>query len=534
VPDPEVIYTGGDTGRLVLKPAPDASGSARITVTLAGGVSGQSAFSRSFEVTVAAVNDAPRFDPGGDVVAGRETAKETPVHRVAWAEGIQSGPSDEAGQQLVFETVVETGADLFEEQPSVARDGTLSYRPRSNAAGRATVKVRLKDDGGVAEGGVDSSSWQRFAVILTDVSAHAGSYYGLLGAPAGAAPSYERSGRVILWLTKTGSFTARLEVGTEMFSVTGVMDNLGRARFGSTRAEAWTLTRAGAPTLTVDLSLDVVDGSAGLAVRVHSGQTVLSEGVAERRVLPAPTIPGRYTAVFQPVVQENEPGRPAVLGWVGLRASKDGSVTLTGRLADGTSVTGSGSISEGGRCSLFARSTNWAAKAGLVCGWVRFAEQPQGTDLQGTELSWFPVSISQGKQSVAGPGIRMSLEGSPYSEPTLDGTRPLLAGLSPSGGSVRLTLSGGDRQQPQALEFPLPWPYSFRTSQRVLSLDLATGQLSGTILPVGKQPRLDFSGVVLQGQNRATGFWVDPAGVGRMEIEVLGAPAPVRSNRTAP
>jgi hypothetical protein len=263
VPDPEVTYTGGDTGRLVLKPAVDASGSATITVTLAGGVSGQPAFSRSFEVTVAAVNDAPRFEPGGDVVAGRETAKETPVRRVAWAGRIQSGPSDESGQQLVFETVVETGAELFLEPPSLALDGTLSYRPRTNAAGRATVKVRLRDDGGVAEGGADSSTWQRFAVILTDVGASAGGYYGLLEAPAETAPSYERSGRVILWLTKTGSFTARLDVGTETFTADGVMDHRGRARFGPSRAAAWTVARSAAPALTVDLNLD---GSSGFGV----------------------------------------------------------------------------------------------------------------------------------------------------------------------------------------------------------------------------------------------------------------------------
>jgi hypothetical protein len=538
VPDPEVVYTGGDTGRLVLKPAVDASGSATITVTLAGGVSGQPAFSRSFEVTVAAVNDAPRFEPGGDVVAGRETAKETPVRRVAWAGRIQSGPSDESGQQLVFETVVETGAELFLEPPSLALDGTLSYRPRTNAAGRATVKVRLRDDGGVAEGGADSSTWQRFAVILTDVGASAGGYYGLLEAPAETAPSYERSGRVILWLTKTGSFTARLDVGTETFTADGVMDHRGRARFGPSRAAAWTVARSAAPALTVDLNLDLVNGTAGMSVRVQSGETVFSEGVAERRVPPGPRIPGRYTAVFQSADQKNEEGRPGALGWLGVRAQADGSVILTGRLADGTSVSGSGSIGEGGRCSIFARSTNWVAKGGLVCGWVHFADRPaeQGTDLRGTELSWFPIALAQGKGVASGPAVRMSLEGSPYSAPTPEGGRALLDGLSPSGGAVRLTLSGGDLTRTRVLEFPLQWPYSFRTGQMVLNVDLPTGQLSGTILPSGKQPRLDFSGVVLQGENRATGFWVDPAGVGRMDLEVTGAPepAPASSNKAAP
>jgi hypothetical protein len=521
-----------------LKPAVDASGSATITVTLAGGVSGQPAFSRSFEVTVAAVNDAPRFEPGGDVVAGRETAKETPVRRVAWAGRIQSGPSDESGQQLVFETVVETGAELFLEPPSLALDGTLSYRPRTNAAGRATVKVRLRDDGGVAEGGADSSTWQRFAVILTDVGASAGGYYGLLEAPAETAPSYERSGRVILWLTKTGSFTARLDVGTETFTADGVMDHRGRARFGPSRAAAWTVARSAAPALTVDLNLDLVNGTAGMSVRVQSGETVFSEGVAERRVPPGPRIPGRYTAVFQSADQKNEEGRPGALGWLGVRAQADGSVILTGRLADGTSVSGSGSIGEGGRCSIFARSTNWVAKGGLVCGWVHFADRPaeQGTDLRGTELSWFPIALAQGKGVASGPAVRMSLEGSPYSAPTPEGGRALLDGLSPSGGAVRLTLSGGDLTRTRVLEFPLQWPYSFRTGQMVLNVDLPTGQLSGTILPSGKQPRLDFSGVVLQGENRATGFWVDPAGVGRMDLEVTGAPepAPASSNKAAP
>ena len=48
--------------------------------------------------------------------------------------------------------------------------GTLTYTPAANANGVATVTVRLKDDGGTANGGVDTSGPQTFTITVTAVN----------------------------------------------------------------------------------------------------------------------------------------------------------------------------------------------------------------------------------------------------------------------------------------------------------------------------------------------------------------------------
>ena len=47
---------------------------------------------------------------------------------------------------------------------------TLTYTPAANANGLATVTVRLKDDGGTANGGVDTSGPQTFTITVTPVN----------------------------------------------------------------------------------------------------------------------------------------------------------------------------------------------------------------------------------------------------------------------------------------------------------------------------------------------------------------------------
>ena len=53
---------------------------------------------------------------------------------------------------------------LFSEQPAIAADGTLTYTPAADANGVATVTVSLSDDGGVDNGGVDTSAEQTFTI----------------------------------------------------------------------------------------------------------------------------------------------------------------------------------------------------------------------------------------------------------------------------------------------------------------------------------------------------------------------------------
>jgi large repetitive protein len=87
----------------------------------------------------------------------------------AWATAISPGPPTESGQSVAF-AVSTDNPSLFSTQPAVAADGTLTYAPAADASGFATVTVSAVDDGGTANGGVDTSAPAMFTVTVNPVN----------------------------------------------------------------------------------------------------------------------------------------------------------------------------------------------------------------------------------------------------------------------------------------------------------------------------------------------------------------------------
>ncbi|TEB13890.1 Cellulosome-anchoring protein precursor [Pelotomaculum sp. FP] len=118
-------------------------------------------------VHVDPVNDAPSFTKGPDQAVSANAGPQTVAN---WAADIIAGPADEAGQTMTFSVYSNDNAGLFAVQPAVAADGTLTYTPASGATGSATVAFCLTDDGGTANGGVDTSASQSvvFQVYAAD------------------------------------------------------------------------------------------------------------------------------------------------------------------------------------------------------------------------------------------------------------------------------------------------------------------------------------------------------------------------------
>ncbi len=115
-------------------------------------------------ITVTAVNDVPSFTAGPDQTVGR---KNGPATVAGWATGISAGPADEAGQALTF-LVTTTNDALFDVPPAIdPATGALTFTPTKNGFGTATVTVRLMDNGGTANGGVDTSAARTFTITVT-------------------------------------------------------------------------------------------------------------------------------------------------------------------------------------------------------------------------------------------------------------------------------------------------------------------------------------------------------------------------------
>ena len=124
------------------------------------------ALAQTFTISVTAVNDVPSFTKGADQTVLEDAGAQTVA---GWATGISAGPANESAQVADF-IVTNNNNALFSVQPAVAANGTLTYTPAPNANGSATVTVQVHDNGGTANGGVDTSAAQTFTITVTAVN----------------------------------------------------------------------------------------------------------------------------------------------------------------------------------------------------------------------------------------------------------------------------------------------------------------------------------------------------------------------------
>ena len=154
-------------------PAANASGAATITLTLQdnggtanGGV--DTSAPQSFTITVTGVNDAPSFTAGAEPEQSPRMRGRVTVN--PWATAISAGPPNEAGQTVTFVVTGNTNPALFSAAPAVSSAGVLTYTSALNAFGTATITLVAQDNGGTANGGVDTSAPQMFTITVTPVN----------------------------------------------------------------------------------------------------------------------------------------------------------------------------------------------------------------------------------------------------------------------------------------------------------------------------------------------------------------------------
>ncbi len=160
------------SGQLTFTPAANANGSATITVrvqdnggTANGGT--DTSTPSTLTINVTPVNDAPSFTKGFDVTVSQNA----PAQSVAgWATAISAGPADEAGQSLSFQVTGNTNPAMFSAAPAITASGTLTFTPAIDQPGTAAITVVLKDSGGTANGGADTSAPQTFNITVTFVN----------------------------------------------------------------------------------------------------------------------------------------------------------------------------------------------------------------------------------------------------------------------------------------------------------------------------------------------------------------------------
>ena len=108
------------------------------------------------------MNDAPSFTIGANQSVSENSGAQV---LAGFVTNISAGPADENTQTLRF-TVTNDNNALFTVQPSIAPNGTLTYTPADNATGSGQFRVILQDDGGTANGGLNTSASQTFTITI--------------------------------------------------------------------------------------------------------------------------------------------------------------------------------------------------------------------------------------------------------------------------------------------------------------------------------------------------------------------------------
>jgi CSLREA domain-containing protein len=270
------LTINGDTPlrRLTVVPADHQFGTVGITLTATypNGVVRNS----TFTLTVVPVNDAPTFTVGADETVNEDSGSQTITN---WATNLGNGPN-ETGQSLSFLVSGNTNPGLFSTLPSVGADGTLTYTPAPNAHGSAVVTISLKDNGGTANGGRDTSGSQTFRITVLPVN----------DAPVGVDNTYSFFEDVSLSVSTPGV----LGNDTDIDSDTLVAELVSNPANGSL-----TLNANGSFTYTPQANFN---GADSFSYRVGDGKTHSSPATVTLTVNPfndAPVnnVPGAQTTI---------------------------------------------------------------------------------------------------------------------------------------------------------------------------------------------------------------------------------------------
>jgi uncharacterized repeat protein (TIGR01451 family) len=166
IPTPAIIAGANVNQRLLnLQPATNANGGpVTITVTASDplGASAQ----RTFQVSVTAVNDAPAMST---INLSTYAAASSGARTVPGFASMTAGPADEVATQTVAGFIIDSIADadavLVPGSLSLSNAGTLNFT-LTGVGGIATVNARVRDSGGSANGGVDTSLTHTFAIAV--------------------------------------------------------------------------------------------------------------------------------------------------------------------------------------------------------------------------------------------------------------------------------------------------------------------------------------------------------------------------------
>jgi len=362
------------------------------------------------------INTAPEFSvppalPAVIEDAGAQTA-------VGFATGIRSGPvsANETGQTVIFEVTGNSNSALFSVQPAIDPTGTLTFTPAANVSGTATITVHLKDDGGTANGGDDTSDPQTFTITVSAVNDPPS-----FTIPAVAPAVNEDAGAQTVASFATAISPGPFETGVLTFNL-GVTGTTGGLTFTaapainpSTGALTYTAAANANGTATVSVTLTDDGGTANGGVNTSAAQTftITVNPVNDDPVLGGITSPVPYLV--------GQPGTPVA----GAATVTDDSVNFaTGVLS--VSYTAGATAGD----TLSVRNNGLVTLNGAN---VEYSGTPVGTLAGGTAGAGLTITFNAAATRVA---VEAVLQNVVFSTPAGTTDRVLAITLTDGGGGI--------------------------------------------------------------------------------------------------
>ena len=327
------ISGSGSSRTLQISPVANAFGTSTITVTVNGNNS--QTMTDTFLLTVNAVNDAPSFTKGADQTVNENSGGQTVDN---WASNIAVGPANEAGQTVNFVVVSNSNGSLFAVAPAVSPSGTLTYTSATGASGTALITIALMDNGGTANGGIDTSATQTFNITVQDG--------GALQFNSATFARAEDGGNAVVTVTRTGGTAgeARVNYATSNGTATAGQDYTnasGTLIFADgITTQSFNVPIANdaidEPDETINLTLTNAAGSGSLGTPATAILTINDND-------PTPGISIDNTAV-----NEGNSGTATATFTVTLSGQSSQTVTVNYATANGTATAGSDYVAASG------------------------------------------------------------------------------------------------------------------------------------------------------------------------------------------
>jgi uncharacterized delta-60 repeat protein len=192
-------------------------------------------------------------------------------------------------------------------------------------------------------------------------------------------------GRITLATTASATFTGSLVLGGKTYAITGTLQSALASDISTGIGIA---KRTGSPTLNLSFVLDAATGRITLG-NISDGAANLAFTAWRKQQMGLDSL-GYYTAhLTPPTSPRNTQDIPQGISYAAFTVKDDGSVTVSGRLADATAYTTAGHISDAGDVLVFqSLYTNTGSITGLMK--VLPGVIPPYTDsvLDATSLTW--------------------------------------------------------------------------------------------------------------------------------------------------